>query len=401
MNEQYLHLLWKLKRLPMTELYLTDGRKLEVIDTGWHNTDAAGPDFFNGSIRIDGLTWNGNIEIHVNASDWYAHKHDRDPAYNNVVLHVVFKDDKAVFINQELVPTLELSPLIDFIHWNKFRQLQLSTSWIPCENQFKQVNPVLVRQQVDQALFDRLERKAELLEKRFVELDHDKLQLSYEVYAKVFGLKVNELPFVELTRRLPLKLLWKTNMRYHSILVYGVAGFFEQAAKYELEAQFPHWEFLQKKHQLQVMDLYSWKFKGLRPSGFPPQKLSQFARFCANQSHFRLEDLSAQEIIRMISEQFEENESIRTLICINACVQLLWWQGGRSGTVELKEKALELLNLHKAESNKVIDKWKKTGAVIKSSFDSQGYLELKNEICNKKKCLQCKIGYHLLKNGQT
>ena len=65
----------------------TDGRTVEVIDPGLHNTHA-GPDFFNAKLRIDGTLWVGNVEIHERSADWVLHQHDQDPAYNNVVLHV-------------------------------------------------------------------------------------------------------------------------------------------------------------------------------------------------------------------------------------------------------------------------------------------------------------------------
>ena len=86
--EQLLHYVWKHKLFPLSPLTTTDGRPVEVVHPGLHNHDA-GPDFFNAKVKIGGQLWVGNVEIHDRASDWYRHHHDQNPAYDNVVLHVV------------------------------------------------------------------------------------------------------------------------------------------------------------------------------------------------------------------------------------------------------------------------------------------------------------------------
>ena len=86
--EALLHYVWKHRMLPLGDLLTTDGQLVEVIDPGLHNRNA-GPDFFNAKMKIGGTLWVGNVEIHDRASDWYRHKHERDAAYNNVVLHLV------------------------------------------------------------------------------------------------------------------------------------------------------------------------------------------------------------------------------------------------------------------------------------------------------------------------
>src|SRR5690606_16899596 len=97
MNEAYIQQLWLYKRLDMNRLVLTDGRPLTVLETGWHNS-VSGPDFFNGKIQLEDLIWSGNIEMHLKSSDWYLHKHQLDPAYENVILHVVLEDDQPLEI---------------------------------------------------------------------------------------------------------------------------------------------------------------------------------------------------------------------------------------------------------------------------------------------------------------
>ena len=93
--ERLMQYVWQHRLWVSQSMFTVDGRKVQVIDPGMLNTDA-GPDFFNAKVKIDGETWVGNVEIHVRASDWYRHGHDKDVAYDNVILHVVEKDDMAV-----------------------------------------------------------------------------------------------------------------------------------------------------------------------------------------------------------------------------------------------------------------------------------------------------------------
>lgn len=83
------------------------------MELGTHNL-LTGPDFFNAKIRINDQLCAGNVEIHIQSYDWYRHNHEKDPNYNNVILHVVWEDDIPVLrSNGSLVPTLELKEYIN------------------------------------------------------------------------------------------------------------------------------------------------------------------------------------------------------------------------------------------------------------------------------------------------
>ena len=90
--EKLLHYVWQHRLYPLAPLQTTDGQPVDVIDPGLPNRDA-GPDFFNAKVNIGGTLWVGNVELHEHASDWRRHGHDSDPAYDNVVLHVVGEAD--------------------------------------------------------------------------------------------------------------------------------------------------------------------------------------------------------------------------------------------------------------------------------------------------------------------
>ena len=106
--EQLLHYVWKHKIFPLHELQTTTGLPVEVIDTGLPNSDS-GPDFFNAKLKIGGTLWVGNVEIHTASSDWFRHGHDRDIAYDSVILHIVTEIDCEIYrSNGEPVPQLRL-----------------------------------------------------------------------------------------------------------------------------------------------------------------------------------------------------------------------------------------------------------------------------------------------------
>jgi len=86
--ERFLRQIWKFRRFDDSRLMTTDGRRVEIISAGRLNTDG-GPDFAGASVRIGGILYCGDVEIHETEAGWTAHGHHRDAAYNGVVLHVV------------------------------------------------------------------------------------------------------------------------------------------------------------------------------------------------------------------------------------------------------------------------------------------------------------------------
>jgi len=95
MDEKLLHYIWQYQLFHKDALMAKDGTLIEVLHPGMYNRNQ-GPDFLNGRIRVDQTLWVGSIEIHVKSSDWMLHQHDEDPHYKNVILHVVWQNDKTL-----------------------------------------------------------------------------------------------------------------------------------------------------------------------------------------------------------------------------------------------------------------------------------------------------------------
>ena len=389
MREEYLHQIWKTKRLPMHDLQLIDGRKLTIQQVGWHNHES-GPDFFNGSIELDGIKWNGNIEIHIKSSDWYAHQHQIDPAYDNVILHVVYQYDKPVVVNGEELPTLELKSYLDQNDWSSYNSLIKNQTWIPCEKSIQDVDELFVSMQI---------------ELRYQLLNRNIQQLQYEVIAQSFGAKINALPFVELTQHMPLKILCREGNEAVIPLLLGASGFLnEEQNEIQLQKWQKEWRFMVMKHRFTTMEKSTWKCKGLRPPGFPKVRIVQFASVISSlQADFSIFSKSADELPSFYNANLEEINEVKSMtisfqnsLIINSIVPILWWYGNHVSNDDFKQKALILLGKIPAEKNEIIQRWKNLGIGCKSAEDSQGLLELKNEICTNKLCLTCKIGNKVL-----
>src|SRR5512133_1850100 len=131
MKEEFLHYLWKYSLYEREKLNDQEGKKITVIHPGLYNRDS-GPDFFNARIMIEGTVWAGNVEIHLASSDFDNHGHQKDPAYNNVILHIVLKNDRKVFNSRgEEVLTSEITfePSI----YDKYESLVNNPCIIACQ----------------------------------------------------------------------------------------------------------------------------------------------------------------------------------------------------------------------------------------------------------------------------
>lgn len=123
MREELLHFIWKTKKLQQNGLETVNNEPIHIQHPGTHN-HGSGPDFFNAKIEIGGQLWAGNVEIHLKSSDWYAHNHESDVKYNNVILHVVWEDDIVVFRKDRTqIPTLELNNKVPKSLLNGYRSL--------------------------------------------------------------------------------------------------------------------------------------------------------------------------------------------------------------------------------------------------------------------------------------
>ena len=226
MIEDYLHYIWKFGLFNKIELKTEDCEALEILNLGIHNFDS-GPDFLQAQISIGSIKWFGNVEIHVNTSDWNKHKHQLDKAYNNVILHVVYNHDKEIYNQRaELIPAVELKDLLDHEHYFGYERFISNQKWIPCEKLISTISQMKINAWLDRMLLERLERKSLEIEKELRLTNGDWDEVCYRFVFRYFGMKVNGNPMMDLARRTPLKLLQKESKSCFTLeaLLFGQSG---------------------------------------------------------------------------------------------------------------------------------------------------------------------------------
>ena len=162
--EQLLHYVWKHQIFPLKEQRTTTGQELEVIDSGLSNPHA-GPDFFNAKIKLDGVLWVGNIEIHTHSSDWFKHRHHQDAAYDNVILHVATDIDVSVYGSNGIpIPQLQLD-CPEHVRKN-FQELSTSDNYPPCYRIIPTLSPLMIHSWMSALQMERFEQKTAQLTER-------------------------------------------------------------------------------------------------------------------------------------------------------------------------------------------------------------------------------------------
>jgi len=420
MHESFLHYIWKY-RLLKNRLTTIDHQELKVIDTGTHNNDG-GPDFLTSQVKIGNTLWAGNVEIHVNASDWIKHQHHKDKAYSNVILHVVYNNDKPLPAPNNNIPTLEIRNNISIELYNTYINLINNKQWVPCTGLANSVDSFIWNSWKERLMIERLEHKSQDIS-QLLQYHNNNWETSFYIsLAKNFGLKVNAVPFELLAKSLPLKYLakHKDSLLQIEALLFGQAGLlnnnFEDAYPKVLALEYKH---LRNKFSLSPIDPSLWKFLRLRPANFPTIRISQFAKLIYT-SHklfsYILENPTAKQLHKLFhvkaTEYWDTHYSFKSesefknkylgsstinLILINTIAPYIFYYGIAKNNYVYKEQAIDLLQTLPAENNNIIRHWHAIGITSTNAFQSQALIELKKNYCTPKKCLSCPIGKQIIK----
>ncbi|KAF0236423.1 MAG: hypothetical protein FD181_2732 [Prolixibacteraceae bacterium] len=424
MPEEFLQYIWENNLFETEKLKTTDGQPVEIISTGKRNTDS-GPDFFNARIKIDSTIWVGNVEIHRLASDWERHNHNAGAAYNSVIMHVAEIIDKPVFrSNGEVIPAMVL-------HYpaalkTNYQKLLDAKTWIACQNLFHKIDPIILQLGFNRLMIERLEDKTNEILARLQQNNNDWNETFYQMLARMFGFKVNSIPFEMLAKSLPIGILAKHKISLFQLeaLLFGNSGLLNDRLlgdDYYLNLR-NEYSFLYKKYQLKGIESHLWKFMRLRPGNFPTVRISQLAALI-HRSHGLFSRIIEIESLDELKKLFEvqasdywnahysfnktstrnsvkelgEN-SINTII-INVVIPFLFVYGEKQNKEYLKNRSLEFLEQLPSERNSIVEKWGKMGVESRSAFESQALLQLKNKYCELKKCLNCQIGVKLVRSN--
>ena len=421
--EQLLHYVWKHRLFPLMPLQTTSGQPVEVIDPGLPNMNA-GPDFFNAKLKIDGTLWVGNVELHTHASDWFRHGHDRNTAYDNVILHVVGNSDCEVRrANGDLVPQLLLHCPDDVRR--RYDELQRTEIYPPCHSILTSLPKLAVHSWLSALQVERFEQKAHAIAARLERYNNHWEDVFFITLARNFGFGLNGDAFETWAGHLPFRAVDK----HRDSLFQVEAFFFGQAGLLEEEGQEDDYyrklrkEFLYLRHKFELsgpMPDNRWRFLRLRPGNFPHVRLAQLAwLYHKEQSLFsRVMAAETPEAVKKIlsaqvSPYWEEHFTFRkssprrekrlgenalNLILINTVIPFLYAYGMHKADERLCDRATRFLEALKAENNRVTRLWDGAGLPVYTAADSQALLQLQKEYCDRKDCLRCRFGYEYLRS---
>lgn len=421
MREDLLHFVWMYRKYPINKLETNSGESIIVESTGVHN-HLSGPDFFNAKVELNGQLWAGNIEIHVKSSDWYAHNHQEDSKYDNVVLHVVWDDDVSVFRKDGTqIPTLSLKQYISLELLETYQSLfdLRNYKFINCEKEFIDVDDFLRNNWLDRLFVERLEEKSVFINQLLESTNNDWEQVLFLMLLKTFGSKINKDVFIELGKTIDFSIIRKLHQKPLELesLLLGQARLLDDDQVIDSYYQLLKKEYSYLKHKYQLNQPYKTpEFFRLRPSNFPTIRLAQLsAIYSTNNNLFHLiiekDEPNISKIFNLGTSEFWEthynfgktskksvkkiSNSFLDLLMINTIIPLKFCYQRYQGK-ENNESLFKMMMSIKKEDNSIVDNFRKLHVSIKDAKESQSYIQLYNKYCVKDKCLDCAVGASLM-----
>ncbi len=423
MTEDFLHYIWKNRLYTFKDLKTVQGQKLEVIHPGYTHQDS-GPDFKQAVIKIDDITWAGDVEIHCKSSDWIKHEHHKDEKYQSVILHVVYESDVLIDRDaKETFPTLALKSYLSDELLGRYRKLQYNELNLPCEREISELSPLLITSWLSRLCISRLLKKEKKIYEMLTQCHGDWNELLFRMLSINFGFKANEPAFELLSKTITYKQIShhaKSRIQLYALL-FGQAGFLESAPT-NTDDYFnrlsQEYYYLRHKYKLISIPSSRWNLLRLHPQNFPCLRLAQLAELLHHYpdlfKRFITEtDFKADKLLNdCIPDPYWDTHyhfgiegkrhSCRlgkhaiTLIQINTLIPALFCYGSFSGNSSYQEKAVSLLENLPFEGNYITKYYQKNGFPCDNAMQSQAIIELHHHYCRLKKCLNCQIGCAIL-----
>jgi hypothetical protein len=420
MQEDFLHHVWLHKKFALESLQTTENQSIIIKSVGLPNVNS-GPDFFNAQIYIDDQLWVGTVEIHLQSSDWYAHHHEKDPAYDNVILHVVWEHNSEVFrADNSRVPTLVLQSFVHPQILNNYKELKTNINkWIACASQFSSVSDFQISNWLERLYFERLEQKYKPIEKQLLATNQDWEAVMFWQLARGFGAKVNGDAFWSLAKSFQFSMFRKlqNDPTQMEALLFGQSGLLED------DVEDPYFRelnkaycFLKQKYQLSNFGVLPMRFFRLRPPNFPTIRLAQLVQLYHKNTHLfsKIIQVNSYEELQRIFQcstsdywhthyTFKKSSSKRIkplsksfvdLLIINSVLPIKYAYQHVNG--QDQDSIISILKSIPSEQNAIVKGFNALKPISKTALDSQALIELKNNYCNNIKCLQCGIGSVLL-----
>lgn len=423
-SERLLQFIWQFQYFNRQLLKTTAGEDLEILSAGTLNKDQ-GPDFRQSRIKINNVLWAGDVELHLLSSTWRQHRHHTDEAYNKVVLHVVFRNDRTIVDHYgNMMPTLELEDRIPSMLLQRYHHWMNLPQTIPCQADIQQVSGITWQSWKERLLVERLQTKTEHIQLLLKQTGGHWEQVCWLLTCRYFAGPVNAESFEQIAASVPVNLLAKHKLQLHQLeaLLLGQAGFLKEifTTHYPLLLQ-KEYHFLQAKYKLAKVAKPP-VFLRMRPVNFPTLRLAQLAMLVHQSvhlfskiidtatidelaglfnvtasafwnTHFKLNESSATDQPKKTGQQL-----INTLL-INVVAPLVFAYGRYVNDLALCDRALLLLEQVMPEKNAVINIFSQLNIDNTNAYTSQALLHLRKHYCNEKRCLECAVGNAILKRS--
>lgn len=420
-REELLQFIWEQRLFDEQDLRTEDGAPVEVMDPGQRGA-GSGPDLHGAHLVIGGQRWAGTVEVHVRAGEWYDHGHHEDPAYDTVVLHVVWAHDRdARTASGRCPPTVVLRERVAPERLALCERLLRSRGWVPCAGGLAGVPKAVVERCLNELLIERLERKVAAVAHLHASLGHDPWATAYHMLLRGLAGPMNAEAGGMLAHSLPVRTLLKARHDLFRLeaLLFGQSGLIPSDAtgSYPASLRMEH-ALLARSHGLSPMPVVAWRMGGVRPGSFPTVRLAQFALFFHAHGDAivdLLRNAGKEELQRAFAVEAEgywrmhhhfgrpsppgakrPGRALVEHLVINTVIPFRLAFARRAGRAQAQEEVLRLLGSLPAENNAVVRGWARAGLPVRSAAGSQALLELRAARCRQRRCLSCVIGMDLL-----
>jgi len=442
LNENFISRIWEDSSY-YQNLKTTDGFGVEVLNYGSKNIDS-GADYKDAKVRISGIIYTGDIEIHRSFKDWKQHGHKKNGKYNKVILQIVFWDSEDE-INKDLpiakgprrIPTVVLSKfLVCSIHsiWKEIINNPSEDFKLPCYPKNLEIYEDVKREWINAIGLKRLQYKTQRIKQRlnFFEEDIQRKifweQVLFEFVLEALGFSKNKKQFLKFASKIDLHKIKKRNLDLLLIdsIFYGAAGFLNDLRykdDYILKLK-SDWKVFKERLNIESMHKSEWNFFRLRPSNFPTVRLAYASGLCfeimyndffkrvvlcfekSTNPFVGLQDIFSEIIIsnywnryynfgkkRSSSGKIIGKERITDIIN-NVILPLLFLYSKEFNKEELRERVTNYFLQTKVRGRNEITRImeKQLSYKIRTVSEEQGMIHLHNFFCVKGKCNECKIG---------
>lgn len=431
-NETTLAYLWQ-EQVLTTDLRTTEGRRLRVIYRGvW--THRRGPDFANALLDLDGELVSGDVELHVRASDWYAHGHHEDPAYDHVVLHAVWDDDLQKTVRRRdgtPVPTLELARFLattpDQLPSVSLRPLG-ALGFAHCAPEIAAAHPELLHHLFENAGDSRLREKVARIQARLS--GESPAQTLFWLLADALGYHQNrqgmraiaeELPLMHLEVRLSA-LAPEKRFPMAAALLLGTAGFLPLSDAERELVKLPTrlWQEIEAIWNAREMQVGSartlWRLGGVRPTNHPVRRLLNLAGLLATTDSGLLADVLERLVTARPRRQLFAwlragpvplGQDRAHDIIVNVIIPFALGYADWIADDRIREAAAQLwLELPAGRGNQLVRATLEqvcgpTPIRLRSARAEQGLLHLYHWGCRERRCWECPVAHLVLSRSSS